>query len=288
VIARGQYLFHAVAHCNACHLPTQDYVGMKPGTFPPPKGGHEWVMGPIGRVRAPNLTPHPTTGLADYTDEQLGRAIRYGVKANAQAAPFMFAVGPMSDEDLTALVSYVRSVEPVEHAVAPSEIGLLGKVLFQGPMAFFASPHDYAAFAVPYVPEGTTSLERGRYLARGPGGCFGCHSDFSFDDGIAIAGDPFSGGIDSPFPDETADDYEFVAPNLTPDPENGILNGWTQAQFRTRFASGRMYAGTPMPWESYANLTAADVDSLWLYFRSLPAARKVVGPTYRKKGEAPA
>jgi mono/diheme cytochrome c family protein len=283
VIARGEYLFNAVAHCAACHSPQADYMASKPGDIVAPKGGHEWHMGPLGTIRSANITSHPETGIGKYTDGQLARAIRYGVKANDEGAFFMMGVGPMSDEDVTAIVSYVRTIAPVDNAVPTSEIGLMGKVLFQGPMAFFASAHDYAHMMPEYVPEGPASAERGRYLALGPAMCFACHSEYSFDERIEIVGQPLSGGAGNPTPDETEEGYEFVAPNLTPHASSPLANG-TLETFTTRLRAGRMYAGSPMPWESFANLTDADIESLWLYLQSLPPTDNNVGPTRRKAG----
>lgn len=288
VIARGKYLFEAVAHCASCHLSAADYVATMTSDVPPAKGGYEWKMGPIGTIRSANITSHETTGIGKWTDAEVARAIRHGIGKDDEPLLFMFGVGPHSDEDLTALVSYVRTIEPVDNTIADSEIDLLGKVLLQGPMAFFAMPHDYADMAPPYVKEGGASLERGRYLAEGPGFCVGCHSDFSFEnDKVAFVGQVNSGGVNEPFPDDTEPGWEFWAPNLTPDPSTGHITSWTQEQFTKRMRAGRMYAGTPMAWETYARLTDADVESLWLYLRALPPTSKNVGLSRRKSGEKP-
>ena len=53
VIAHGKYLFEAVAHCGACHMPAEDYWAWKPGDAMVPKGGHEWHFGPLGTIRSP-------------------------------------------------------------------------------------------------------------------------------------------------------------------------------------------------------------------------------------------
>lgn len=115
VIERGRYLFNAVSHCASCHSPTADYLAGKPGDVVVPKGGHEWHMGPLGTLRSANITSHPTTGIGKQTDGEIARAIRHGVRANGEPALFMFGVGPTSDEDLTAILSYTRSIEPVDN-----------------------------------------------------------------------------------------------------------------------------------------------------------------------------
>ena len=54
----------------------------------------------------------------------------------------------------------------------------------------------------------------------------------------------------------------FYPPNLTPHPNTGLITSWTQEQFMTRMKGGRVYKGSPMPWESYANMTDADIESI--------------------------
>ncbi len=283
VIERGAYIFNALAHCAACHSPSADYQASKPGDVVAPKGGHEWHMGPLGTIRSPNITPHPASGIGKLSDGEIARAIRSGVNARHEGELFMMGVGPMSDEDLTAIVSYMRTIPPVDNTIAPHEIGLLGKVLFQGPMGFFAEPHDYPQ--PPFVKEGETSVARGRYLAEGPAFCGGCHSDFVYDERLVFEGQTQSGNRNNPFPDETEPGFTFYAPNLTPDPETGHIVTWTPEQFAERMRAGRVYAGSPMPWETYANMTDADVESIRLYLASLPPTRKNIGAVRREDDE---
>jgi mono/diheme cytochrome c family protein len=286
VIERGKYLVNAVAHCAACHSPVEEYTASKPGDVVPPKGGHEWHMGPIGVVRSANITPHERSGIGKQTDAEIARAIRHGVKSDGHAALFMMGVGPMSDEDLTAIISYLRTIDPVDYDVPESDVGLLGKVLMQGPMSFFAAPHEYEC--PPFVMESDTpSVERGRYLAEGPGFCAGCHSNYEADPDIKFVGQVCSGNDTEPTPDETDTNFALWAPNLTPDPETGHITNWTQDQFMKRFRAGRMYGGSPMPWEAYGNMTDVDLESLWLYLRSLPPTKKHIGETRKPANEKP-
>jgi mono/diheme cytochrome c family protein len=283
VIERGAYLVNAVAHCSACHSPAADYMASRAGDVVAPKGGHEWHMGPLGTIRSPNITSHPTTGIGNLSDGQIARAIRYGIKADHRGALFMMGVGPMSDEDLTAIVSYVRTIPAVDNTIAPHDVQLMGKVLFQGPMKFFAEPHDYPI--PPFVKEGETSIARGRYLAEGPAFCAGCHSDFTYEDKLVFVGQTHSGRRESTFPDETEEGFVFYSPNLTNDPETGHTTSWTPEQFTKRMRAGRVYAGSPMPWETYANMTDADIESIRLYLGSLPPTRKNIGIVRRKADE---
>jgi mono/diheme cytochrome c family protein len=287
-LARGKYLVEAVAHCGACHTPTEEYYAWEAGTpMPSPAGGHGWHMGPIGTLRAANITSDTATGIGAWSDAEIARAIRHGVRKDGRPALFMMSVGPMSDEDLTAVVSYVRTLAPVGRQVPPHEIGIMGKVLFQTAMSFFAAPHDYQGWLPPVVREGGVSLERGRYLAEGPAFCVGCHSDYEVgDEGPRFTGQVGSGGHEA-FPDETDPAFEFIAPNLTREAETGHLHSWNEQQFVSRLVAGRLYEGSPMPWESYRNLTEDDRKSLWLWVESLPPTKKVLGPPRRAAGWKP-
>ncbi|NRA32546.1 MAG: c-type cytochrome [Polyangiaceae bacterium] len=286
IIAQGEYLYNAVAHCPACHTPSEEYQASKPGTVPPPKGGHEWHMGPLATVRSANITADKDTGIGKWSDGEIARAVKYGIRPDHTAALFMFAVGAMADQDLTALVSYLRTVPAVKNQIPDSEIGALGKVLFQSVMGFFAGPKDYPTPA--YVAAGEVSIARGRYLAEGPGMCAGCHSDPLYADGkLQYDGPVLSGRKNQPWPDETDPEFEFVGPNLTP-AKSGAITGWKLEQFVKRFRTeGRRFKGSVMPWESFANLTDSDLESIWLYLSSLPPTEKKVGPQRRAKGSQP-
>lgn len=285
VIARGKYLVNSLNHCGACHSPAEDYIALQPGEESSLEGGHEWHMGPLGTIRSANITPDEATGIGSWTDAQVARAIRHGVDREGRGLLFMMSVGPMSDDDLIATISYLRTIESVSNEVAEHEVGVMGKILFQGPMDFFARPHDYASILPTYVAEGDApSVERGEYLAIGPAFCAGCHSPYSADSGeVRFVGQVMSGG-QAPFPDETEPTFEFSAPNLTADPDTGHIAQWTKEQYMERMKAGRVHKGSPMPWETYRNMTDADLESIWLYIESLPPTNNLVGPPRREAG----
>lgn len=282
VIARGDYLFHAVMHCPVCHAPHDTVNTTKVGDKIAPVGGGEWVMGPLGTLRSPNLTAATVQG---YSDEELARVIKHAVKRNDEPAIMMMAVGAVSDEDLTAVVSYIRTLESQGEEVAPSEVGLMGKFLFQGPMAFFARPKDYPV--PPFVKEGGVSVERGKYLFEGPAFCMGCHSQIEWDGEAIKFIDVGAGRTDPDFPDPEDPSNVHVAVNLTPDPDTSGIAGWDEQKFVERMRAGRQYKNSPMPWEAYALMTDEDLKSLWAYMEALPPTKNVIGPSYRPKDWQP-
>ena len=73
---------------------------------------------------APNITPDRTTGIGNWTDDMLARAIREGVGHDGhlldpQVMPYEF-YRSMSDEDLASIIVYLRSIPPVRNALTHS------------------------------------------------------------------------------------------------------------------------------------------------------------------------
>jgi hypothetical protein len=73
-----------------------------------------------------NLTPHPGTGIGNWADLQIARAIRYGIDDEGLAlCPPMphFAEGDgggMTDLEVDAIIAYLRSLPAVEQMVPDS------------------------------------------------------------------------------------------------------------------------------------------------------------------------
>lgn len=280
IIAQGEYLVHAVAHCSACHGPADSVEHHALGPRTQLQGGAALQAGPFGTFYPSNITSDHETGIGAVSDGVVARAVRNSVDRDGHLAAFMrVAVGPMSDEDLTAVVSYLRTLPPIENEVPDDEWGLLAKVL-TGKFEPRADPPPA------HVPAGGISVERGRYLVLGPAVCAACHTELDPMAGFAPANEPLSGAI-TPEPDVTDPDYEFVAPNLSPDPSTGVLHGWTEDQFVTRFRAGRVYAGSSMPWENFGQMTEEDLRSIFRYLQSLPPVENPAGPSRRERGWAP-
>lgn len=280
VIAQGEYVVHNVAHCSTCHTAIDgklDMASFKLDRTAPLSGGYMMEAGPFGTFYAQNLTPDKETGIGRYTDEELGRMIRNGVGADGTFLPMMrLAQGPMSDEDLIAVISYLRAQEPVKKAVPRDEFGIIAKLLADSFSPRSNTPPKHVA------PTPEPSVARGEYLARGPAVCSGCHSPLDPGEGFALSGPEFSGASNAD-PDSTDDAYEIIAPNLTPDPKTGIAGMWDEEQFVKRMKGGRVVTGSHMPWEAFAQMTDSDVRSIYRYLKSVDPVVNDVGPTRRKK-----
>jgi mono/diheme cytochrome c family protein len=274
MIARGEYLVHAVAHCSTCHgSSTSDEARFDASR--PLRGGYVWDLGPFGVYTAANITPHET-GIGGMTDGEIARVVRTGIGRGGTLSPMMrFSVGPMADEDLVAILSWLRAQQPVEGEQNGPRFGFLAKAL----SSRFEPRLDPAPA---WVDPGETSAARGSYLANGPANCAGCHTPMNPLAGFAPSGPAFSGAAEAD-PDPTDPRYEIVAPNLTPH-STGVLAGWTEDAFVARFRTGRSIEGSSMPWEAFQLLTEGDVRSLYRYLRSLDPVDHDPGPSRRLKG----
>jgi mono/diheme cytochrome c family protein len=113
-LKRGFYLA-TIAHCMECHSRkpdgTQDYVNWNG------KGGAEFT-GPFGKVAARNITSHPTAGIGAWTDAEIKRALTHGVARDGRAFKPPMArqiyFSKMTDDDLNAIVAWVRTIPPLE------------------------------------------------------------------------------------------------------------------------------------------------------------------------------
>lgn len=280
VIAHGEYVANAVAHCSACHQPGRYDAPRKLGARHDLRGGMRMPIPMFGTFIPANITSDET-GIGALTDSQLARAIRHGVDRHGKIAPFMrFSVGPMSDQDLSAVISYLRTVPPKKNSVPPDEYGPLAKLLLVSLEPAEPKIPKYVAKAA--GPEGI-SVERGRYLANGPAFCAGCHTPADPLSGFAFSGPVFSGEGQAE-PDPLDPTHEFIVPNLTPDPETGIMTSWDEEAFLARFRTGRVYPSSKMPWENFQQMSDEDIRSIYRYLRTVPKTRHVVGPSHRPVG----
>lgn len=105
VIERGRTLVHGAAHCATCH---GGYDVDHPSALRedvPLSGGFP-LRPPFGVFRAANITSDTETGIGAWSDAEIARVVRTGVRRNGELSIFMkLAVGQTSDEDLTAIVA---------------------------------------------------------------------------------------------------------------------------------------------------------------------------------------
>ncbi len=141
----------------------------------------------MGSIHGANITPY---NLKDWTDEDIARAIRYGIHKEGRSLRFMpsFDFEGISKGDLAAVIAYVRSVPAVEKESHQNTFGPISHILAVAgkmPVMFPAFEIDHAKGFAEKPAEGPT-YEFGKYLASS---CVGCHQS-NFAGGNIPGGDP--------------------------------------------------------------------------------------------------
>jgi mono/diheme cytochrome c family protein len=112
-VKRGFYLATA-AHCMECHTPAVN--GRHDFAKSLGKGGTEF-KGPWGVSVSRNISSHKEKGIGAWSDDEIKRAITQGVHRDGSKLrpPMGFAYyAQMTQQDLNAIVAYLRTVPPVE------------------------------------------------------------------------------------------------------------------------------------------------------------------------------
>jgi len=265
LIARGEALVNGPAHCADCHAPISEHPRLNAGEKVPMSGGFDFVI-PPGIIHAPNITPDVETGIGSFTDQEIARALRYGVKRNGQPLVDFMPFYDLSDRDLTAIISYLRTTAPVKNKRPANEWNFLGKTVLA--MGLVKPMGDGI---IPEAPEPDSTVAYGRYLAESVANCRGCHSERNMMTGAYI-GPHYAGNAKFEVLDDKGNIIKgkhLVTPNLTPDPETGRMALWPQEVFIARFRAGKVIPGSPMPWGPYKRMTDLDLKAIYKYLNSL-------------------
>ena len=167
-IARGRYIVFGPGRCADCHVPDAGRPQLLRGEEAPLTGGageHTF----IGTWSAPNLTSDRETGLGAVTDGQIARMLRHGVNRKGRIAPpFMDAYADLTEDDLVAVVSFLRSLAPAPGVPPRADVNFYGKLT----LAYFLKPYAPSGPIVehleppPRAHTAGTSPTRWRVVAR--------------------------------------------------------------------------------------------------------------------------
>ena len=260
-VERGRYL--AGRHgCVLCH---SERDRSAPGAPPRPDrlgAGVVWTAEGMPWLTAPNLTPDPETGLGRVSDDAIARAIREGIGPDGRA---LFALMPygeyrrIPDEDVAAIVVYLRSLPPVRNPLPKTALPFPLGLIMKGVPEPLAGP-------VP-APDLSTTEKRGEYVLR-TSACHHCHTPMRR--GQLDAALDMAGG--SEFPSPTG---PVFAANLTLD-ETGIAH-YDEATFVQVMRTGKLGTSSPvMPWVVTAGVTDEDLKAMFAYLRTLKPVKHVV------------
>ena len=123
-LAYGKYLV-TVASCADCHTPLERGQPVPGKEF---AGGRLFAFaGSPLRVYTANITPDNDTGIGVWTEERFVQKFRsykpYAESGPPEVGPESFTLMPwlafckLTDEDLSAMYAYLRTVRPVSNAV---------------------------------------------------------------------------------------------------------------------------------------------------------------------------
>jgi mono/diheme cytochrome c family protein len=251
-VDRGRYIVEVIAACGNCHSPNA------PGDLDPSRhlaGGFKIVLPGIAAV-TPNITPDPETGIGSWTDEEIIRAIREGVRPDGRVLgpPMPFELyRNISDQDARAIVAYLRTVTPVRNDTPTSR--------YEFPLPPAWGP---PVGSVP-EPDRNDPVAYGAYLAGPLGHCVECHSTPDANGVPDMENHLGAGGmlLEGPW-------GVTASTNITP---TGI-GGKSDDELRKIITTGIRADGSalklPMPVSYYKNLEEADLDAIIAYLRTLP------------------
>ncbi len=270
MLAHGKYLAEGPAHCTHCHLSMDQLETAEAGNVVM-KGGFEFGL-PIGKWRAPNITPDPETGIGRYTDGELYRLMRHNILPSGRATIDLMPFTTMSEYDVKSILAYLRIIPPIKNEVPITEPNFLGKALLR----FVIRPVPPKAPIEERV-EKDSSIVYGKYLAESVANCRGCHTKRDLKTGEYI-GPFYAGGLTFEPAIETGM-WTFNTPNLTSDPATGIMADWTEATFINRFkVVGRFHKTSPMPWGAFKQMDEIDLKAIYRFLKSLPPVENKIEP----------
>ncbi len=253
-VERGRALVEGIAACGNCHTPKGPQGDLPGMGF---AGGMALEEPGLFRIYPSNITPDRETGIGGWTDAQVIRAIREGVRPDGRVLGPIMPIElyrHISDEDAAAMVAYLRTVAPVRNVVPASTYSFPLPAAYGPPLGVVAGPADNA-------------VARGAYMAGPLGHCIECHSPPLAGGGrdwsrTGWGGPPMHGpaGV-------------VVPADLTPT----HLGGWSDAEIARAITQGISRNGRalrpPMGFAYYATIPPAQMADLLAYLRSLPPSR---------------
>lgn len=258
IILRGKNIVFGAGHCADCHSNSNTDSLLALGIEPELSGGHTFDL-PIGKIYTKNITPDVETGIGRYTDAEIARALRYGVHPDGTVVYDFMPYHHTSDEDLIAIISYLRAQKPVRNEVPHHSLNVLGKTV----KALLIQPQGPSE-DVPVSVKPDTTAGYGKYMANSLANCQGCHTERDMMTG-AFVGQPYGGG---------GNIEGFITPNLTTDSSSRIF-GWSEKNFIERFRMGRLVPGSPMPWNSFKRMSDVELKAIYKYLQTLNPVKTI-------------
>jgi mono/diheme cytochrome c family protein len=113
---RGNYLVHAVVHCEECHTPRNPLGALEHG-----RAFSGNVAGPDGQ-NAPNITPDMETGIGSWSLADIETLLKTGMTPESDMVgsgmkSVVRGTSKLTDADRHAIAVYLKSVRPIHVAL---------------------------------------------------------------------------------------------------------------------------------------------------------------------------
>ncbi len=268
LVKRGAYLVNGPMACANCHTPRNPDFSLKQDM---PFAGGFHLVDPAFDAYSANITPDKETGIGNWTDEQIIKAIREGVddKGHVIFPPMPVPTyNNLSDDDVKAVVAYLHTLKAIHNEVPESKWNIPQQ----------AMP---PAKGLP-APPTTDKVAYGRYIVTAEAHCFECHTP------LGANGQPDMSKLGAGGMAITLAPGMVVATaNITSDPETGI-GKWSDADIKKALTEGVTPTGghisPPMPFPWFKNLTPEDLDAVVAFVRTIPPiVNKVERTDFQKK-----
>lgn len=253
--ARGDYLVNGLMACGNCHTPKGPRGDIAEKAL---SGGLEFDEPPF-KVTASNITPDKETGIGGWSDADIKRLMRTGVRPNGVPVAAIMPTGfyeILTERDLDAIVVYLRSVPAIKNKSPDPEYRI-----------------DVPRQVLPGAEKPFTSVDMGDKVKAGfylatIAHCMECHTPLG-GKGRDFVGDLGKGGMEFKGPWGVS-----IARNITQSRTKGI-GGWSDDEIRRAITAGVSKDGSrlkpPMAYHSYARMTPADLDAVVAYLRTVAA-----------------
>jgi len=252
-VERGSYLVNTIMTCGNCHSPKGPPEAVAGKDF---SGGLRFNEPPFD-VTAPNITQDKATGIGTWSDADIKKLLRTGMRPNGVPIASVMPTGfydIITDGDMDAIVAYLRTLKPISNKVPD-------------PIYKMPAPRQvYPGAEQPYTQAMLDDkMKRGFYLVT-IGHCLECHTPM--EKGHHDWADIGRGGMEFPGPWGVS-----VSRNITSSKTKGI-GGWSDAQVKRAITQGVDKEGNklkpPMGFGYYAHMTDADLDAVIGWVRTLP------------------
>ena len=255
LVKRGDYLVNGILTCGNCHTPKGPNGDIMDKEF---SGGLSWDEPPF-KVTAPNITQDKETGIGNWSDADIKKLLRTGMRPNGVHIAMVMPTGfydIMTERDLDAVVAYLRTLKPIKNKVADP--------VYKMPQVEHVFPGGEKPYTEAMMGD---KVKKGFYLAT-IAHCMECHTPMV--QGPASLG-PRSAPAASNSPGPGASRCRATSPRARPRASAAGPTPRSSAPSPPASSKDGSHLKPPMGFHYYASMTPDDLDAVIAYLRTVPA-----------------